>query len=66
MIEGARAMSKPTKPATKENNDRIELPPPPPDTGVPSSKSKIDEFMKRRDEVAARDHAEFQGYLRDK
>src|SRR5262245_53027114 len=59
-------MSKPTKPATKETQDRIELEVPSvePDAKPPSSQSKIDEFVKRRDEVAARDHDEFQDYLR--
>src|SRR5262245_1823355 len=59
-------MSKPTKPATMETQDRIELEVPSvePDAKPPSSQSKIDEFVKRRDEVAARDHDEFQDYLR--
>jgi hypothetical protein len=59
-------MSKPTKPATKETQDRIELEVPSvePDAKPPSLQSKIDEFVKRRDEVAARDHDEFQDYLR--
>src|SRR5262245_36923752 len=61
-------MSKPTRPATKEVQDKIELEVPPiePNHNAPSPQSKIDEFVKRREEVAARDHAKFQDYLRDK
>ena len=67
-MKGEWAMNKPTKPATKPGQENIELEGPPlaPDAKLPAPQSQIDAFVRRRHEVAEKDHAEFQGYLRRK
>src|SRR5262245_20995870 len=56
------------KPSTTEKSAKEKLepqvPPVEPETSRPAPKSKIDEFVRRRTEVAERDHVEFQDYLR--
>ena len=65
-MKGEWAMNKPTKPATKPGQENFELEGPPlaPDAKLPAPQSQIEAFVRRRHEVAEKDHAEFQGYLR--
>ena len=57
-------MAKPTKSATKPTQEEFDpgLPAKEPTTSSPPS--RIDNFVRRRSEVARKDHAEFQVYLR--
>ena len=50
-------MAKTTKPVTTASSENVE---------VPKIEHPIDTYVRRRAEVEKQDHAEFQGYLRDK
>ena len=58
-------MANTTKPATTATSQKVELDLPPNESqaNLPAE-SPIEAFVKRRTEVAEKDHAEFQGYLR--
>ena len=58
-------MAKPST-TSKSAEEKLELQVPPiePEASRPAPKSQIEEFVRRRTEVAEKDHAEFQDYLR--